>query len=357
MTPPDRFQIKLPAHNIDQDAPRQQPSGVTEAGSLPKTGRSTSKRAKNLQLINEFTDIAMPKQSVSGKLTVQSTYVTAPRTSVETREQQRQTARPTVATDNSVYERYFAMDDDEESNASNEAVQLTHRRFVATPKMGRPTFLKKTVKNIDVRKTDDQSIKQPDNEQPPSSTTPIFIVPLKTENKRNQNNQSEHSGKQSEPCNDQTVFVQSLQMRYELRISLQSTIKELKGVIWQKMKSSVERCEETSHILLLFTHRMHIFESEEMELVSEFVKLAPSEPHFYFYALRRDEQSNEMYTYETKLANIFANDANWWTPVYFQEDAQLPRPQSILLSSLYALRLFFYRSAYQTTEHRLFSNS
>jgi hypothetical protein len=25
------------------------------------------------------------------------------------------------------------------------------------------------------------------------------------------------------------------------------------------------------------------------------------------------------------------------------EDAQLPRPQSVLLSSLYALRLFFYK--------------
>ncbi|UJR17283.1 hypothetical protein I4U23_004177 [Adineta vaga] len=66
------------------------------------------------------------------------------------------------------------------------------------------------------------------------------------------------------------------------------------------------------------------------------MKLTPSEPHFYMYAIKQYQQSNEMYTYETKIPNIFSLDTEWWTLVYFVKYTQSPRSQSVLLSSLYA---------------------
>jgi hypothetical protein len=264
------------------------------------------------------------------------------------------TARPATTTNNSIYKKYFEGDDDdadEEGNASKESKPMTDRPSTLAQKTGKPTFLKKTLKTANDLKPDDQSAKdlpnktnKSDNGQQSSSTIQTYSPPPATIDKIEHDT---HSIKDTvidpQRRRDLLVFVQSLQVRYELHIPVDSTIKQLKNIIWQKINVNVERCQEQFYTLLLFTHRMHIFLSEEAELVNEFMKLTPSEPHFYFYALKRPQQSDEMYTYETKTSNLFSINTDWWNPVYFMGDAQLPRPQSVLLSSLYALRLFFYK--------------
>jgi hypothetical protein len=264
-----------------------------------------------------------------------------------------QTARSATTTNNSIYKKYFGGDDDdgdEEGNASKESKPMTDRRSTLAQNAGQPKFLKKTLKTADNLKPDDQSIQdlpnktdKSDTNQQSSSSIQTYSSSSAIIDKTEQKNHSTDTVMDPQRCRDLIVFVQSLQVRYELHIPVNSTIRQLKNTIWQKINVNVERCQEQSHTLLLFTHRMHIFLSEEAELVSEFMKLTPSEPHFYFYALRRPQQRDEMYTYETKTSNLFSINTDWWTPVHFMEDAQLPRPQSVLLSSLYALRLFFYK--------------
>lgn len=139
------------------------------------------------------------------------------------------------------------------------------------------------------------------------------------------------------------VEILSLNQLYVLELPHGATIECLIDTLWGRIDVSTEQCRRETHILLLFTHRTHIFLGSENELVSDFVELAPSNPHFYFYKLKRNQQKDEMYTYDTKLSNIFSERTGWWTSACFGVDAQQPRSQSILLGSLYALRLFFRR--------------
>ncbi|CAF1176865.1 unnamed protein product [Rotaria magnacalcarata] len=131
-------------------------------------------------------------------------------------------------------------------------------------------------------------------------------------------------------------------------VPAKAVISDFIEAIWQQVNFSKEKYSRTSHLLLLFNHRLHIFtEYVKHELVSEFLQvtlhLSPQNgPHFYIYAIRR-EQEPEMYTYHVndgKTTNIFDN-SDWWNPIHFDEYGQSARPQSILLSSLYALQLFF----------------
>jgi hypothetical protein len=280
----------------------------------------------------------------------QSIDVTATKSSVKNSEQLRRTARSIATADNPIYIKHFQDDDeDEEGNNSKESVPIAHTHDVATPVRGKPKFLK-TAKVADYMKPDDQptkhlssGINKSDNDRRPSSSIEPYSSPSPTIDRREYGHHSKYTITNPRRCEDLIVSVQSLEVRYELHISSNSTIEQLKNIIWQKINIDVERCQKESYILLLFTHRMHIFLGEETELISEFMKLTPSKPHFYFYALNRYEQSNEMYTYETNMSDIFSINTGWWTPVHFIEHAQLPRPQSVLLSSLYALRLFFYK--------------
>jgi len=138
-----------------------------------------------------------------------------------------------------------------------------------------------------------------------------------------------------------SIQIQSLNRLYDLTVSSDTTIEQLVNILWDEIDGSIEHCIRKSHVLLLFTHRMHIFMSDPDERVDQFLKLTPTKPHFYMYALNRPNQQTEMYTYETKPVHMFAADPNWWTPICFVGDTQSSRPQSVLLSSLYELRLFF----------------
>ena len=220
-------------------------------------------------------------------------------------------SRQSTATQ-SIYEKCFSSDD-EEGSAAKKAVPVDGRSH--SPKSTRQNriFLK-------------------DNSTLMGHTKPVdpcsaHVAKCETE---------EH--KQDK---DLIISVQSLAKRYELRLSSNSAIEQLRNSIWQTIDTGVERCQKESHVLLLFNHRMHIFLGEEIELVGDFTKLRSLEPHFYFYALKRYQQSDEMYTYEAKTTDLFTIGEYWWNPVHFVEDVQLPRPQSVLLSSLYVLHLFF----------------
>jgi hypothetical protein len=340
--------VEFPACNIEQSTSRRQPHPTVGTSPVPKLDGSNCGHSENRsQMIHKSTEFA------TTRIVTQSIDMSRIKMPGNNSQQPWQTARSATTTNNSIYKKYFGGDDDdgdEEGNASKESKPMTDRRSTLAQNAGQPKFLKKTLKTADNLKPDDQSIQdlpnktdKSDTNQQSSSSIQTYSSSSAIIDKTEQKNHSTDTVMDPQRCRDLIVFVQSLQVRYELHIPVNSTIRQLKNTIWQKINVNVERCQEQSHTLLLFTHRMHIFLSEEAELVSEFMKLTPSEPHFYFYALRRPQQRDEMYTYETKTSNLFSINTDWWTPVHFMEDAQLPRPQSVLLSSLYALRLFFYK--------------
>lgn len=128
----------------------------------------------------------------------------------------------------------------------------------------------------------------------------------------------------------------------------------MKMILWQNITPDIEQCHQNTHVLLLFTHRMQIFINEDTEnhRVKDFLQLTGSRLHFYFHALEgRVDQSSEMYTYDTNVSNMFATDRNWWSPVHFSDFHPHPRSESMLLSSLYALRLYFTRQVQKNTSN------
>ena len=252
----------------------------------------------------------------------------------------------TMKKNSEIYEKYFS-DDDAEGQADKEAIIIPGTSNVIEPPKVKKTFVKPTPKNNTKLEQTPHSVENlpcrnntSDENKGPTRSTPVSLNGPTNDTLKNSNH-LQSTIINAEVSEELTVFVQSMQVKYELHVPLNCTIEQLINIIWEKINVTIERCRKESHILLLFTHRMHIFISDPKELVSEFIKLAPPKSHLYFYALKRNIQSDEMYTYETKPSNMFAFNTDWWNPVHFAEDAQLPRPQSILLSSLYALRLFF----------------
>ena len=102
----------------------------------------------------EFPDFAM-----IGKSLIQSADVTTAKTPVKNREQWLQTARSTTTKNSSIFDKYFP-EDDEEGNASDEAVSTIDKHDVRVRKSGKPMFLKKPVGRTDYSKPGDQTTKQ-----------------------------------------------------------------------------------------------------------------------------------------------------------------------------------------------------
>ncbi|CAF2173974.1 unnamed protein product [Rotaria magnacalcarata] len=142
---------------------------------------------------------------------------------------------------------------------------------------------------------------------------------------------------------DFLIHIQTLTKTYELKILQDTTVERLIDILWNTLNTEVENCRKESHILLLFNQRMHIFLSDPTEKINEFLKLMPQAPHLYLYAIYR-KQRDEMYTYDSEPKKTFAFNDVWWNPVYFVSCIQQHRPQSILLSSLFAIRLLFQKS-------------
>ncbi|CAF4846362.1 unnamed protein product, partial [Rotaria socialis] len=138
------------------------------------------------------------------------------------------------------------------------------------------------------------------------------------------------------------VRIRSLCKIYCLNIPHNSTIKDLVNVIWDEIPFEEERYTMDSHVLLLFNHRLHIFiESNPSELVKDFLQLSPDDSvtDFYAYGLPI-EHRDFMYNFDTGHNSLF-KVSDSWDPVYFTDYKQLERSQSTLLSSLYALALYF----------------
>ncbi|CAF4430223.1 unnamed protein product [Rotaria socialis] len=142
---------------------------------------------------------------------------------------------------------------------------------------------------------------------------------------------------------DFLIHIQTLTKTYELKILQDTTVENLIDILWNTLNTEAENYRRESHILLLFNQRMHIFLSDPTEKINEFLKLMPQTPHLYLYAIYR-HQRDEMYTYDSEPKKTFAFNDVWWNPVYFVSCIQQHRPQSILLSSLFAIRLLFQKS-------------
>ncbi|CAF4181845.1 unnamed protein product [Rotaria socialis] len=110
-----------------------------------------------------------------------------------------------------------------------------------------------------------------------------------------------------------------------------------------------EGCSEERHLLLLFTHRMHIFEktNTDDELIGTFLRLMPSTSqsdnektiHFYAYTLKHKFR-RDMYTYETDPKELFTHSEWWETCVC---TPQVTVSQTMMLSTMYVLYQYFSR--------------
>ncbi|CAF3877252.1 unnamed protein product, partial [Rotaria sp. Silwood1] len=143
------------------------------------------------------------------------------------------------------------------------------------------------------------------------------------------------------------IRICTLFRKLSVKIPIETTVKDLISIIWQKIQFNIEPYTKDSHILLLFNHRLHIFiESDSTTLVQDFILLTPpSSPSsndptdFYIYGLSL-EQAASMYNFDNDYISLFCNSDSW-CPSYFIEYKQSKRSQSIFLSSLYALRMYF----------------
>ncbi|UJR32732.1 hypothetical protein I4U23_020191 [Adineta vaga] len=144
-----------------------------------------------------------------------------------------------------------------------------------------------------------------------------------------------------------TVRICTLCRSYCIEIPQQTSMKEFINAIWHKIEFCQERYSRNTHTILLFNHRLHIFvESDRNALVKDFLLLSPpmhssqnNAVDFYVYGLP-EEYDNSMYQIDDDKTPVFGN-SYWWCPFHFNEYKQLERPQSVFLSSLFALRLYF----------------
>ncbi|CAF2961070.1 unnamed protein product [Rotaria sp. Silwood2] len=141
------------------------------------------------------------------------------------------------------------------------------------------------------------------------------------------------------------IDLQTLCQHYCLTIPCTTTIRSLIDIIWRDITFHDEHYTQESHILLLFNPRLHIFvQSNPKELVNDFLSILKrsSTNHytdFYIYGLPI-EANGKMYDFESDIYTVLRN-ADSWQPLYFNDCKQLPRPQSIFLSSLFALKQYF----------------
>ena len=146
------------------------------------------------------------------------------------------------------------------------------------------------------------------------------------------------------------VGIRSLCQSQSLTMSIDTTMHNLIDIIWDQMNFDMEGYTKNSHVLLLFNHRLHIFVNSDINtLVKDFIFLSPSPPpshlstndlvDFYIYGFPL-EHARYIYYFDNDYSSLFGNP-NSWFPVHFTGYKQLERPQSIFLSSLYALRLYF----------------
>lgn len=203
---------------------------------------------------------------------------------------------------------------------------------------------KSSKKNIIIPDTSNNPKLDTNKEKRQLSVPSQHICPSQTTTTRPSGDVHRTSDNQDSKIKDQlSLNIKSLNRSYDITVPNNTAIKRLRDILRDEIDTNTEHCEKKSHVLILFTHRMHIFLSDLDEMVEQFLKLTSTKPPFYMYALKQGYQYNEMYTYETKVTQMFALNTTWWTPVCFMKDTQLPRPQSVLLSSLYVLRIFFNR--------------
>lgn len=156
-----------------------------------------------------------------------------------------------------------------------------------------------------------------------------------------------------------TVHLRSLFQSHYITINNSTTVQDLIETVWREVKFDTQNCTRNSHVLLLFNQRLHIFvKSDPTTLITNFLSLSPrSNPpkkdsiDFYLYWLPRD-RATSMYKIDHGHASLFGNPESWY-PVHFINHKQLDRPQSILLSSLYALRLYFRTDIQELKAERL----
>ncbi|CAF2155827.1 unnamed protein product [Rotaria magnacalcarata] len=144
-----------------------------------------------------------------------------------------------------------------------------------------------------------------------------------------------------------TINVETLTNVYIIRLSINASLKDLRQRIWNVLPH--EDCSEETHLLLLFTHRMHIFEktNTDDELIGTFLRLMPSTSqsdnektiHFYAYTLKHKLRS-AMYTYETDPKELFT-DSEWWETCVCKP--QVTVSQTMILSTMYVLYQYFRR--------------
>ena len=153
--------------------------------------------------------------------------------------------------------------------------------------------------------------------------------------------------------------IRTLCQTYHVKIPNDTTMKDLINIAWCEIKFSKERYAKESHVLLLFNHRLHIFvESDPNTLIRDFLLLSPfshssgSDPiDFYAYGLPI-QRAPCMYSFDDDFSSIFGNPESW-SPSYFIDYKQSERSQSVLLSSLYALRLYFRSDAEELKATRI----
>ncbi|CAF1078389.1 unnamed protein product [Didymodactylos carnosus] len=143
------------------------------------------------------------------------------------------------------------------------------------------------------------------------------------------------------------VHIRTLFQRHCVKISKNTTMEDLINIIWCELQFDMERYAKDSHILLLFNHRLHIFvESDSNALVKDFLSLSPlsrsptrEATDFYVYGLPL-QRASSMYKFDNDYISLFGNPDSW-CPSNLIGYKQSERSQSILLSSLYTLRLYF----------------
>lgn len=143
-----------------------------------------------------------------------------------------------------------------------------------------------------------------------------------------------------------TVKVTSLTHLYNRYVPMTATFQDLWHSIDDICKNDEPSFEIEKVFPLFFNNRMHIFNGINIrnETLKSFLRVRASliverqMSDFYIYFLSQTE-SDSMYTYQQDPNDIFTH-SHWWIPRAFQF-AQHPIAQSMLLSSLYALRKYF----------------
>ncbi|CAF1452580.1 unnamed protein product [Adineta ricciae] len=223
--------------------------------------------------------------------------------------------------------------DEDISNSDTDGLEPPRKSFIKSRNLPKPPSAPAPTTSIpDGFATDRQS---PINEQPSRTTV----------------NQARDETGNPSPIVTSThppvVRIRTLYETYSIPICDDVLMKDFINTIWNKIKFDKEKYFQKEHILLFFNHRLHIFaDSDPNALVKDFLALSPpanSDPSeaidFYVYGLPQG-YAEFMYQVDDDIVSIFRNSDSWCS-FHYAEYKQLERAQSVFLSSLFALRLYF----------------